>query len=188
MSRRVVLTGIGIVNPLGEGAGAFWDALGRGQSGVRAIARMTCPGLPTRIAGEVPAFDAKKYIDKKDRKSLRVMARAIQMAVAGAQMAIDDAKGDKTRLDPTRLRVEFGAGILPSEPEELGVAAQKSIDLHSANGAATPVDLKHWGEQVALPNIQPLWMLKYLPNMLSCHVSILHNAQGPSNSITEGDV
>lgn len=57
----------------------------------------------------------------------------------------------------------------------------------STNCQPDRVDLKAWGEK-GLPNISPLWMLKYLPNMLACHVSILHNAQGPNNSITEGDV
>jgi 3-oxoacyl-[acyl-carrier-protein] synthase II len=104
------------------------------------------------------------------------------MAVAAAQMAVDDAKVDKEKLDPTRFAVEFGAGLLPSDPEEIGIASQKSV-----NGHPREVDLKCWGEH-GLPNITPLWMLKYLPNMLACHVSILHNAQGPSNTITEGDV
>src|SRR5262249_32599986 len=138
--------------------------------------------LPTRFAGQVPDFDPKKYIAKENRKSLRVMARAIQMAVAAAQLALDDAKIDKERLDPTRFGGGFGARLLPSDSEELGVASQKSIDGHPGT-----VDLQCWGEQ-GLPNIAPLWMLKYLPNMLACHVSILHNAQGPSNSITESDV
>jgi len=181
-SRRVVLTGIGVVNPLGEGVRAYWDGLSRGAAGVRPIQRFECASLPTRFAGQVPDFDTKKYIAKENRKSLRVMARAIQMAVAAAQLALDDAKIDKERLDPTRFGVEFGAGLLPSDPEELGVASQKSIDGHPGT-----VDLQCWGEQ-GLPNIAPLWMLKYLPNMLACHVSILHNAQGPSNSITESDV
>ena len=182
MSRRVVLTGIGIVNPLGEGVGPYWEALSRGESGVRPIQRFECAALPTRFAGQVANFDAKKYLEKKDRKSLRVMARAIQMAVAAAQMACDDASVDKEKIDPARLAVEFGAGLLPSDPEEIGIASQKSV-----NGQPRGVDLRSWGEH-GLPNITPLWMLKYLPNMLACHVSILHNAQGPSNSITEGDV
>jgi len=99
-TRRVVLTGIGIVNPLGEGVGPYWEALSRGESGVRPIQRFECAALPTRFAGQVANFDAKKYLEKKDRKSLRVMARAIQMAVAAAQMACDDAKVDKEKIDP----------------------------------------------------------------------------------------
>jgi 3-oxoacyl-[acyl-carrier-protein] synthase II len=134
------------------------------------------------MAGEALGFDAKKYLDKKDRKSLRVMARTIQLAVAAAQMALDDSKVDKRKLDPTRFGVEFGACLIASELEELGVAAQVST-----NCQPEAVDMEKWGAQ-GIPAIPPLWMLKYLPNMLACHVSILHNAQGPNNSITESDV
>jgi 3-oxoacyl-[acyl-carrier-protein] synthase II len=181
-ARRVVLTGIGVANPLGLGASAFWEGLRQGANGIRPIQAFDPAALPCHIAGEIHGFDAKNYIDKKDRKSLRVMARGIQLAVAGAQLALDDAKVDKEKLDPTRFGVEFGAGLLPTELQELGAAAQVST-----NGTPGFVDLKKWGEQ-GLPCIPPLWMLKYLPNMLACHVSILHNAQGPNNSITESDV
>ncbi len=109
------------------------------------------------------------------------MARAIQLAVAAAQLAVEDSKIDKSKLDPARFGVEFGAGLMPTELEELVGAAQAST-----NGSGK-VDLKLWGEQ-GLAAIPPLWMLKYLPNMHACHVSILHNAQGPNNSITESDV
>src|SRR5262249_19701517 len=59
--------------------------------------------------------------------------------------------------------------------------------LQPLNGVPVQVDMKIWGEK-GLEAVPPLWMLKYLPNMLACHVSILHNAQGPNNSITESDV
>jgi 3-oxoacyl-[acyl-carrier-protein] synthase II len=95
---------------------------------------------------------------------------------------MDDSKIDKAKLDPTRFGVDFGAGLIPSELTELGEAS------YLATGDSThPVDLKIWGEKLR-DTIQPLWMLKYLPNMLACHVSIIHNAQGPNNSITESDV
>ncbi len=181
-SRRVVVTGIGAVNPLGLNAADFWEGLRAGKNGIRAIRSFDASSLPSRIGGEIVGFDAKKYIDKKDRKSLRVMARGIQLAVAAAQLALDDSKIDKEKLDATRFGVEFGAGLLPTELQEIGPASQLS-----SNCQPGVVDLQAWGEQ-GLPAIPPLWMLKYLPNMLGCHVSILHNAQGPSNSITEGDV
>ena len=181
-TRRAVLTGLGVISPIGLGSAAFWDSLSTGRGGIRPIDRFDASGLPTQIAGEVRGFDAKQYVDKKDRKSLRVMARTIQLAVAAAQLAIDDSRVDKSRLDPTRFGVEFGAALIASELEELGTAARVS-----ANCQPGVVDLEKWGE-LGLPAIPPLWMLKYLPNMLACHVSILHNAQGPNNSITESDV
>ncbi|MBI3406850.1 MAG: beta-ketoacyl-[acyl-carrier-protein] synthase family protein [Planctomycetes bacterium] len=179
--RRVVVTGLGMVTPIGIGVTPFWDSLHHGRGGIRAIRAFDVSNLPTRIAGEVEGFDAKKFVDKKDRKSLRVMSRPIQLAVAAAQLALDDANVNKESLDPTRFGCEFGAGLLPTEPEELGPAS-----LVSTNCAPGQVDMKAWGDK-GLEAVPPLWMLKYLPNMLACHVSILHNAQGPNNSITESD-
>lgn len=195
-SRRVVVTGIGVVAPIGQNAAGFWDSLQAGRSGVRRIQSFDTRNLTTNIAGEIPNFDAKKFIDKKDRKSLRVMARGIQLGVVAAQLALTDAgiekaqldqspdaaPTNKPRLDPARFGIEFGSGLLPTELEELGPAGQIS-------GACRPqvVDLQRWGTE-GLPVITPLWMLKYLPNMHACHISVLFNFQGPSNSITESDV
>jgi 3-oxoacyl-[acyl-carrier-protein] synthase II len=181
-ARRTVLTGVGVVNPLGLNTASFWESLRAGKSGVKPIQAFDASRLTTRIGGEIPNFDAKNYIAKQDRKALRVMARTIQLAVAAAQVAMDDMKADKTKLDPTRFGVEFGSGLLATELEEISTAAQVS-----ANCLPGVVDLEKWGEQ-GLASIPPTWMLKYLPNMLACHVSILHNAQGPNNTITEGDV
>jgi 3-oxoacyl-[acyl-carrier-protein] synthase II len=181
-SRRAVLTGVGVVSPLGLDTASFWEALRAGRGGIGPIQSFDASNLPTRIAGEVRGFDAKQYIAKPDRKSLKVMARGIQLAVAAAQLAFDDARLDKQTLDPTRFGVAFGAGLLATELEELGPAAGVG-----ANCRPGVVDLEKWGEQ-GIATIPPTWMLKYLPNMLACHVSILHNAQGPNNTITESDV
>jgi 3-oxoacyl-[acyl-carrier-protein] synthase II len=177
-----VLTGVGVVSPLGLNTASFWEALRAGKSGIQPIRAFDASRLSTRFAGEVPGFDPKNYIAKQDRKALRVMARTIQLAVAAAQVAMDDARADRARLDPTRFGVEFGSGLLATDLEEIAPAAQVS-----ANCQPGSVDLGKWGEQ-GLSSIPPTWMLKYLPNMLACHVSILHNAQGPNNTITEGDV
>lgn len=181
-SRRAVLTGLGLVTPIGSDPASVWQSLCEGRGGIRTVTAFDPSALPCRIAGEVPDFDAKNYVDKKDRKSLRVMARTIHLAVSGAQLALNDGAVDKEKLDPTRFGVEFGSGLIASELDELGEAA-----LVSANCQPRLVDLEKWGT-TGLGSIPPLWMLKYLPNMLACHVSILHNAQGPNNSITESDV
>jgi 3-oxoacyl-[acyl-carrier-protein] synthase II len=181
-SRRVVITGIGIISPIGVDAASYWRSLEEGRSGIRPIQSFDASGLPVRIAGEIPDFDAKDFVEKKDRRGLKVMARTIQLAVAGAQRALDDGKVDKSKLEPTRFGVEFGAGLIATELTDLIEAA-----CVSANCQPGRVDLEKWGEQ-GIPAIQPLWMLKYLPNMLACHVSILHDARGPNNSITESDV
>jgi 3-oxoacyl-[acyl-carrier-protein] synthase II len=181
-ARRVVITGLGIVSPLGKDAASFWSGLTERTSGVRLVEIFDTSGMPSRIAGMVPDFDAKSYLDKKERKQLRVMARPIQLAVAAAQVALDHGKVDKSKLDPTRFGVEFGAGLMPSDLDEIAHAS-----VASANCQPMVVDMKRWGEQ-GLAAITPLWMLKYLPNMHACHISVIHNAQGPNNTITESDV
>jgi 3-oxoacyl-[acyl-carrier-protein] synthase II len=181
-TRRAVITGLGVLTPLGKDAASVWQSLRSGTSGVRPITTFDPAGLPVRFAGEIPDFDAKKIVEKSQRKSLRMMARTIELAVCAAQFALNDGKVDKSKLNPDRFGVEFGAGLIASELPELADAARAS-----SNCQVGSVDLEKWGDQ-GIPAIQPLWMLKYLPNMLACHVSILHDARGPNNSITESDV
>jgi 3-oxoacyl-[acyl-carrier-protein] synthase II len=177
---RAVFTGIGVFTPIGLGAMPFWDALRAGRCGIRRIGTFDTSGLPIHIGAEITDFDAKDYVEKKDRKSLKMMARQIQMAVAAAPVAMTDAGIEPAKLEPTRFGVEFGSGLIASELEELAHPAQLSID------DARQIDLSKWGRQ-GIPAMPPLWLLKYLPNMLACHVSIMHNAQGPNNTITETD-
>jgi 3-oxoacyl-[acyl-carrier-protein] synthase II len=180
-SRRAVVTGVGALCSIGRDAASFWDSLKARRSGIRAIEGINTAGLTSRIAGQILEFDARKYVDKKDRKTLKVMARTVQLGVAAAQLALDDGKVDKSKLDPTRFGIEFGSGLIATELEELGDAALLSLDGHPPR-----VDMDVWGEK-GLETVPPLWMLKYLPNMPACHVSIIHNAQGPNNTITEND-
>jgi 3-oxoacyl-[acyl-carrier-protein] synthase II len=181
-SRRVVISGIGTLNALGQSAASVWEGFLRGRSGIRAIRNFDASGLPVRIAGEIPNFDARQFVEKKDRKSLRMMARTIELAVCAAQLALTDGAVDESKLDRTRFGVEFGSGLIAMDLPEVADAS-----LLSTDGQAGPVDMARWGSD-GIPSIAPLWMLKYLPNMLACHVSILHDAQGPNNSITESDV
>lgn len=180
-SRRVVITGLGVINSLGKNSDSFWQSMLQGKSGVRQIQAFDTKGLPVRIAAEIDEFKSKEYVEKQFRKTLKVMARTIELAVASAQLALDDGNVDKSQLDPTRFGVEFGAGLIATELIELGEASQVG------DTETFKVDYARWGTE-AMEKITPLWMLKYLPNMLACQVSIIHNAQGPNNSITEGDV
>jgi 3-oxoacyl-[acyl-carrier-protein] synthase II len=113
--RRAVITGCGAVTLLGISAQAFWDGMAARRSGIRQISGFDVGVLPTRIGGEVLDFEAKQFIDKKERKSLKVMSRPIQFAVAAAKLAMDDSGVDKDKLDKTRFGVEFGAGLIASE-------------------------------------------------------------------------
>jgi 3-oxoacyl-[acyl-carrier-protein] synthase II len=106
-SRRAVFTGLGIMSPIGLDPASFWEALRAGKSGVRPITSFDASALPIRFGGQVPGFDAKVYIDKKERKSLKMMSRSIQLAVAAAERALDDSGVNKEQLDPTRFGVEF---------------------------------------------------------------------------------
>jgi 3-oxoacyl-[acyl-carrier-protein] synthase II len=180
-SRRVVITGFGLITPIGSDTDSFWGALLEGRSGVHTIRSFDPSALPTRFAAEVPGFDARQHVEKNQRKSLLMMARPIQLGVAGAQLALGHGRVDKTKLDPTRFGVEFGAGLIASELPELADAARASVNCRPGS-----VDMERWGD-AGIKAIQPKWMLKYLPNMPACHISILHNAQGPNNSITESD-
>jgi 3-oxoacyl-[acyl-carrier-protein] synthase II len=181
-SRRTVITGLGVITPIGTNPAAFWQSLREGRCGIRPIKTFDASALPVRFAGEIPDFDAKTFVAKEQRKSLKLMARTIQLGVAAAQRAIDHGQVDKSKLDPTRFGIEFGAGLIASELPELIDAARVSVNCQPG-----VVDLEKWGAQ-GLETIQPMWMLKYLPNFPACHISILHNAQGPNNSITESDV
>lgn len=176
--RRVVITGLGATTPLGTGLESLWQGLQAGKSGVRNLQAFDTHGQGTSIAAEVLDFDPKRYV--KQRKSLKVMARDIQLAVAAAQMAVDDSGINLGQVDPTRIGVNFGAGYMTTDIDELGPPV-----VHSINGSRK-FDLKKWGAE-GMAQLFPLWMLKYLPNMPACHTSILFDAQGPNNSITAGE-
>jgi 3-oxoacyl-[acyl-carrier-protein] synthase II len=181
-ARRGVVTGLGVLSSIGSDPDAFWQSLMAGRSGIKRIGLFDPSELPCQVAGEMTDFDAKNFLDKKDRKQLRVMARTIQLAVACAQSAISHSKVDKKALDLTRFGVIFGAGMVAMElPETADAAALCKLPERGK------IDLKLWGTK-GLEVIQPLWMLRYLPNMLACQVSILHDAQGPNNTITQDDV
>jgi len=106
--RRVVITGIGLVTPVGIGRERNWEALLRGQSGIRAITRFDASGYTTRIAGEVPDFDPLVFIDKRE---VRKMDPFIQFALAAAHLAVEDAGINLGALEGERTGVYVGSGI-----------------------------------------------------------------------------
>lgn len=106
--RRVVITGIGLVSPLGVGAEANWNAVQNGESGIGLISRFDTEGFSSKIAGEIKNFDPADFIDKKEA---RKMDPFIQYAVAAAELAVQDAKIDRTLLEGSRTGVYVGSGI-----------------------------------------------------------------------------
>lgn len=108
MSKRVVITGMAVISPVGNGLEIFWDSLLKGKSGIGSITRFDAAPFPTRFAGEVKEFDPSLYMDKKEAKR---MDRFTQFAVAGAKMAIQDAGIDLEKLQKDRVGVVLGSGI-----------------------------------------------------------------------------
>ena len=108
MKRRVVITGMGVVTPIGIGKEAFWDSLKNGRSGVGRLTHFDITDYPCQIDAEVKGFDPEKYIDKK---TIRRMDRFTQFAYAAADMAIRDAGLDTAKLDMDRVGVIVGSGI-----------------------------------------------------------------------------
>lgn len=175
--QEVVITGLGIVCPLGIGREAVWDAIESHTSGIRTIDRLAEAGFPITFGGEVPNFDGKQYV--QPRKSLKVMCRETQQAFTAAELAWIDAGLTDATIDPERLGVVLGANIFRSEMEEL-------VALYRATSTDEQFDFGKWG--AAFKELYPLWMLKYLPNMSACHIGIAKDARGPNNTIVQGDV
>ena len=108
MGNRVVVTGIGVISPIGTGRETFWKALLAGTNGIERISRFDPAEYAAQIAGEVKDFDPTLYIDKKESKR---MDRYAQFAVAATKMAIEDAKLDLVNEDCDRIGTFIGAGI-----------------------------------------------------------------------------
>jgi 3-oxoacyl-[acyl-carrier-protein] synthase II len=176
--RRVVITGLGAVTPLGTGDDALWRNLSTGKSGVRRIQAFNVEGAEHQIGAEVVDFDPKRYVQQ--RKTLKLMAQDIQLAMGSANLAVQSAGLDLETLDKGRFGVSFGAGLIATELSEISPAVRASV-----NGSRR-VDLREWGRE-GFSHLFPLWMLKYLPNMPACHISIAYDAQGPNNTITSGE-
>src|SRR5581483_2150764 len=117
-SRRAVLTGLGVISPIGSSPAAFWQSLAAGTCGIRPISLFDASALPCRIAGEVSDFVAKSLIEKNYRKSLNAMGRMVQLGVVAAQFAMQDAGLKRGDVTPQRFGVEFGAVMGATEPDD----------------------------------------------------------------------
>lgn len=185
MSRDVAITGIGPINALGFGIEPLWNALTSGSTGIRPLEAYDATHWGAPFAGELPsdAFAIRKMVPKSHRKATKVMCRDIELAVGAAMVAVEQAgmitaanEGEPT-MAPDRVGCHIGAGLICADVNELGAA------LVTSRGQDGTFDLHDWG-QSGMENLTPLWLLKYLPNMLACHVTIVHDCQGPSNTIT----
>jgi 3-oxoacyl-[acyl-carrier-protein] synthase II len=183
--RRVVVTGMGVVSPLGLSLEDLWTGLVEGRSGVAEIASFPTAGLPLHHAAEAREFtgdidnfgpldgERKKAI----RKGLKVMCRESQMAVAAAQRALHDSGSPAAHHPPERFGCVFGSDYMLTLPEDF------TASVAACRGADGGFEFDRWAAS-GMPLLNPLWLLKYLPNMPASHIAIYNDLRGPSNSLT----
>ena len=157
--KRVVITGMGVISPLGETVQEYWDALVQGRSGIGPMTLCDPTGFPCRIAGEVTSFDPTSYIDSKEA---RRMARFSQLAVASALRAMEHAGLNGSNMDPEEAGVLMGNGNggMPVTEENARVLFERGGMKES-----------------------PFFIPMVLPNMAAAHVSRLLGLKGYTNTV-----
>jgi 3-oxoacyl-[acyl-carrier-protein] synthase II len=157
--RRVVLTGLGALTPVGNTTEEFWAALKQGKSGIGPISKFDATGYPTRIAGEVRNFDEGKYIDKKEARRLDPY---LKYALATSVMAVEDAALDPARVDATRFGVLIGSGI---------------------GGITTLIEGEDARRTKGFDRVSPFVVPMLIINMAAGLVSMRFGAKGPNSSV-----
>jgi 3-oxoacyl-[acyl-carrier-protein] synthase II len=183
--RRVVISGVGLISPLGSTKEALWEALSQARSAVAPLVVAEAETLQVRVAAEARQFTSdiddfgplEKEQKKQIRKALRVMCRECQMGVAVAQLALTDAGLPLGKTEPDRTGISYGTDYMLSLPDEFNEGIRQCV-----NGDGR-FEFPRWGGE-GLPKMSPLWLLKYLPNMPASHVAIFNDLRGPSNSLT----
>ncbi len=160
MERRVVVTGLGMVSPVGNNKKDFWDALLKGKNGIGPLKSFDCGDYDSRIAGEVKDFTPHPFIPKKE---LRRMEKFVQYAVTAAREAVDESGLDLESMDPYSTGVLVGSGI-----GSLGIIeSQYSIILEKGPSRITPF-------------LIPMLIV----NMASGYISIMFKVKGPNSCTT----
>lgn len=159
MKRRVVVTGVGPVTPIGTGKEEFWNNLIAGKSGVGIITRFDPTDFDVKIAGEVKDFDYAQFIDKKEGKR---MDRVTHFAVAAAKLAVEDAKLDLEKINQVRSGVCVGSGI---------------------GGIETFVEQTTKYVEKGPSKISPFFIPMEIPNMPAGQISIALGFKGPNTAI-----
>lgn len=158
MNRRVVVTGVGLISPVGIGTQANWEALCNGVSGIGPITRFDASAFATRFAGEVKGFDPLQWIEKKELKKMDIF---IQFAIAASQFAMDDAKLQVTPEIASRVGVYIASGI----------------------GGFTTIEREHKALLEGGPRkISPFFIPSAIINLASGQVSIRFGAKGPNSA------
>jgi len=157
--RRVVLTGLGALTPVGNTTEEFWSALKQGKSGIGPITRFDATGYATRIAGEVRGFDEGKYVDKKEARRLDPY---LKYAIATSVMAVEDAALDPAKVDGTRFGVLIGSGI---------------------GGITTLIEGEDVRRTKGVDRVSPFVIPMLIVNMAAGLVSMRFGARGPNSSV-----
>ncbi len=157
--RRVVITGMGTVNPVGNDVPTSWNNVKKGVSGIAAIQRVRVDDLPSRIGGEVKGFDPASVLERKD---VRRLDPFVHFAVAAAQEAVDDAKLEVPSGGSDRMGVLIGSGI----------GGLQSIEVNN-------VALERRGPG----RVSPFFVPQMVTNMASGIVSIRFGARGPNSCV-----
>ncbi len=160
--RRIVITGIGAVSPLGNTAAETWEGMKNGRSGIRTIESLDTTGFPVTIAGEVRGYDPTPYF-KSDPKAIRRCDRFEQLAMGAATMAMEDAGLDPEKVDKNRVGVMIGSGI-------------GGLEIHS-NNCETLV-------KSGMRRVSPFCIPYMITNMASGMVSMEYGFGGPNMSIS----
>ncbi len=184
-SRRVVITGMGVVCPLGSTLEELWEGLIQRRSGVGPLDAFPGEALPVKIAAQARSFSGKIQdfgplepdLKKTIRKGLKTICREAQMGIAAAQAAMRHAGLSRGVYDPDRIGAVFGSDYMITLPEDFVDPCRQCVDESGR------FDFSRWATQ-GLPALNPLWLLKYLPNMPAAHLSMYNDLRGPNNSIT----
>lgn len=184
-SRRVVITGLGVVSPIGNDPAGLLQALHEGKSGIAPLTRVPQGVLcidhgaeATEFTGDISNYGPlEKKLQRTIRKGTKVMCREIEMGVAVAQLALGDSGLGEDARDRDRTGVVYGCDYIMSLPEEFAIGIGKCLDQDGR------FQFDKWGQE-GKPEVNPLWLLKYLPNMPASHIAIYNDLRGPNNSIT----
>ncbi|XZE45364.1 beta-ketoacyl-[acyl-carrier-protein] synthase family protein [Pirellulaceae bacterium SH467] len=184
--QRVVITGLGVVSPLGRDLESFWQNLSAGVCGISQLDCLPHDSQTARFGGQAKCFTGDigdfgpldKALQRAIKKNQKVMCREIELGVAACQLALHHSGlADPSLRQPDRTGIVFGSDYILTRPEEF------------ADGVKACMDDQHHFQMPLWPGtgrlqVNPLWLLKYLPNMPASHVAIYNDLRGPSNSVT----
>lgn len=170
MRRRVVVTGMGCITPVGNTVESMWRSLQEGRSGIDRITHFDASSFPTKFAAEVKDFHLTDYIDNPER--FEYAGHNIRFAIGAAVQAVRDAGLEEGRFDPARFGVYLGAG----EGQQDFFLFMKLIAEAQKDGQFDVAEFTRRG----LEQLNPKFEMEQEPNMPAGHLASLFNAQGPN--------